>query len=375
MPGGRASEDSQTEEQTEPGSAEAAMPSPEAARPAESSNDPKPGQDPDPATHEPDKPQLVKHRVVSRETVRQIAARYGVLQSALRRWNDLPDDLERPKPRSTLKVWAKRIPPARVRVEHVVVEGDTWGQIARRYGAASTDIRAYNVSRIGRSLDPEEVVHVWVDPVVRADIERADEADLLRRGAYGVGSPADGRLVNGVQILEGPDWTLHFPSSAWGTTFAVNALMSALHQWRASSGFSGVLRIGSMSRQRGGEFGSHRSHQTGRDVDIRLPLRVDTPQGIPVNVRRVDWIALWHLVDTFERSGSVEVIFFDYKLQRRLAKAAAEAGVPEERIAELLQWPIGSKASRGAVRHEPGHTEHIHVRFACGPYETECAER
>ena len=27
--------------------------------------------------------------------------------------------------------------PARERIEHTVVEGDTWGQLARRYGAAA----------------------------------------------------------------------------------------------------------------------------------------------------------------------------------------------------------------------------------------------
>ena len=89
----------------------------------------------------------------------------------------------------------------------------------------------------------------------------------------------------------------------------------------------------------------------------------------------VDWVAVWYLLESFVDREETQIIFFDYKLQRRVAKAAVAAGIPQERVDEVLQWPVGAKSSRARVKHEPGHTHHIHVRFHCGPYETECAER
>ena len=74
----------------------------------------------------------------------------------------------------------------------------------------------------------------------------------------------------------------------------------------------------------------------------------------------------------FAEADSVEVIFLDYGSQRRLHKAAVAMGIDDESLAETLQYPRGSKANLGRVRHSPGHEGHIHVRFACGDAEPEC---
>jgi murein endopeptidase len=129
-----------------------------------------------------------------------------------------------------------------------------------------------------------------------------------------------------------------------------------------------------MSRQRGGEVGGHLSHQTGRDLDIRLPLRAEIPQGLSPTPRRVAWDVTWELVQAFASGPSVQVIFLDYGSQRRLYKAAKAAGASEQTLDAMLQYPRGSKASLGLIRHSPGHEGHIHVRFGCGPAEVECGD-
>ena len=63
-----------------------------------------------------------------------------------------------------------------------------------------------------------------------------------------------------------------------------------------------------------------------------------------------------------------------YGAQRRLYKAAKHAGASEEELDMLLQYPRGSAANLGLVRHAPGHEGHIHVRYPCGPAEPECAD-
>jgi murein endopeptidase len=130
-----------------------------------------------------------------------------------------------------------------------------------------------------------------------------------------------------------------------------------------------------MSRQRGRRIGGHLSHQSGRDLDIRLPLREGLADKLTPTPRRVDWTAVYALVRAFEASGAVTRIFLDYRLQARLYKVAREAGADRRTLRRLIQFPRGSRARRGLLRHSPGHDIHLHVRFACADYESECAGR
>ena len=129
-----------------------------------------------------------------------------------------------------------------------------------------------------------------------------------------------------------------------------------------------------MSRPRGGQVGHHHSHQSGRDLDIRLPLRESVPASLAPTARRVDWAATWALIQAFARTGAVQVIFLDYATQKRVHKAAKAAGASDEELAALLQWPLGSVSNQALVRNEPGHDQHMHVRFVCGPAEPECVD-
>jgi transposase-like protein len=328
--------------------------------------------------HEPGElPRWIRHATVPRETIEQLAWRYDVDPDALREWNELGAG-EQPHPRrpSTLRIFARQNPPPRQVVEHVVLSGESWSSIARRFGVDSSTLRAWNVGEIGRSLELGERLQVWVDPIVLDsiihDAPSSARAALIRPGAHGVGAAQDGVLIAGVQLPPGEGYELRYPNSAWGTTFAVREAIAALDHFVATSEYPRPISVGTMSRQRGGPIGGHNSHQTGRDLDIRLPLRVEVPPGLEPIPRRIDWQTTWALVSVFAEAASVEVIFLDYGSQRRLYKAAQALGVSDETLAATLQYPRGSKANRGRVRHSPGHEGHIHVRFACGPAEPEC---
>lgn len=322
-------------------------------------------------------PRWIRHEVVPRETIEQLAWRYDVDPDALREWNELAAG-EQPHPfrPTTLRIHARQHPPPRQRLEHVVLAGESWISIARRHGVDSSSLRAWNVGETGRSLEPGERLRVWVDPIVLDSILRdqpsSARAALIRPGAHGVGTPQDGELIAGVQLPPGDGYELRYSNSAWGTTFAVREAIAALDRFVAASDYPRPISVGTMSRQRGGAIGGHNSHQTGRDLDIRLPLRVEVPPGFSPTLRRIDWQTTWALVSTFADADSVEVIFLDYASQRRLYKAAQMLGVREDVLDATLQYPRGSKANRGRVRHSPGHEGHIHVRFACGPAEPEC---
>lgn len=323
-------------------------------------------------------PRWVRHRPVPGETIEQIALRFGVEPSHVRQWNELADDFQpgfaRGRPRS-LAILARQVLPGRAALEHQVRAGETWWAIGDRYGVDGSDLLAYNVGEVGRELEVGERIAVWIDPIVYASIVDDPEPDSpVRAGAHGVGSPNRGRLVAGVPIPVGEHWELRFPKSAYGTTFAVRSLLAALDHFATTSGYARAIKLGTMSRPRGGQVGKHESHQTGRDLDVRLPLRESIPAGLAPTPRRIDWLAVWQLLDAFEQTGAVQVIFLDYAMQKRVHKAATAAGVSEERLAAMLQWPRGSASNEAIVRHEPGHAAHMHVRFRCGPAEPECVD-
>ncbi len=331
-----------------------------------------------PATPQPQpRARWIRHRVVPRESLTQIATRYGVSVASVRKWNSLAEDAVI-KPRDKLKIYARRFPAARELVEHVATVGDTWGSVSRAYGVSPSDLRAYNVRRTGRRLDEGERLYIWIDPTIYEWIQGyaaapGPAADVYP-GGHSVGSPNDGRLVNAARIPESDDYVLRFPNSSWGTSHAVSNVVTAMADFRERSGFTGRITLGTMSRERGGEVGGHKSHQSGRDIDIRLPVREGVPIGLRPKARTIDWEATWHLINAFIDTGEVAVIFFDYGRQRHLHRAATQMGVSDDELDRVIQYPIGKLASRGVVRHAHGHDAHIHVRFRCGAFETECTD-
>jgi murein endopeptidase len=151
----------------------------------------------------------------------------------------------------------------------------------------------------------------------------------------------------------------------------VAQLLEAIVRFRARSHYEAPLVLGTMSRRHGGPMLGHLSHQTGRDLDVRLPLKGNMPATFEVTPRRVDWLAVWHLVGALADTGAVAAVFLDYEAQKLIDKAARKSGASAEERRRVLQYPHGAKAG-GLVRHSPGHEAHMHIRFTCGALEPEC---
>ncbi|MEM9458862.1 MAG: penicillin-insensitive murein endopeptidase [Myxococcota bacterium] len=323
-------------------------------------------------------PPWIVHRLTPFETVDQIAHRYDVSPKTLRSWNGLAGQVDTLGPGTRLKLKARRVPPVRETFEYVVQPGDSWWSIAVAHAIDSRELRAANKGE-SPGLTAGQTIELWVDPVVfhwvQTDRRGADGGDLLatlRRGAVGVGRPESGRLINGVQIPAGEGWRRKVMAASYGTTYAVTNLVAALQQFRETSGAERPLLLGAMSRRHGGPLPGHRSHQTGREIDIRLPLTAEHPAWFPIKPWRVDYEVLWALVMALSDTGGVSVIFLDYELQKSLHEAALKLEVEEAVRRRIIQWPQGRGADKGLVRHADGHERHMQVRFRCGPQETEC---
>lgn len=315
----------------------------------------------------------IVHTVVGREGIDQIAYRYGVKPQSLRLWNGIDAKAERAKRGARLRVKPRKIPPPRIELQYVVRPGDSWASIGVRYGVDSNELRRLNWQD-GGVLQVAQILDMWVDPVVFHWVAVEDgDPTRVRPGAVGVGPPQSGGLVNGVKLPENDYYRLRLPPSSFGTTFAVEAVLRGIVLFEARSDYDRPLTFGSMSWRHGGPLPGHVSHQSGRDLDIALPLKVKHPVGVPITPDRVDWEVTWHLVTAMFETKDVVVVFLDYELQEPLYKAAAALGATVEERERYLQYPRGRQAP-GRIRHSPGHDGHVHIRFACGPYEIECAD-
>jgi hypothetical protein len=139
------------------------------------------------------------------------------------------------------------------------------------------------------------------------------------------------------------------------------------------------LAVGDLSAKRGGRIPGHRSHQSGRDIDLGLYFE-RAPAGyphefVPAEKGTLDLAATWALVEALyvasKRPGGPEKIFLDYGLQELLYAYARKQGTGETVLQKIFQVPNGRWA-KSLVQHEPFHDDHIHVRYGCPPKDERC---
>jgi len=336
---------------------------------------------PEPESADPsdDAPRWVTHQVIAGETVASIAARYGVTSAALSRWNKKLDPKKALQAGKELRVHAVRPPPPREQIEVTAQKGDSWGSIADAHGITEKELRRWNKPKKGKdgktppsTLKAGRGLTLWVEPQAEAAAPAARLlAGRVRANAFSIGAPSRGRLVNGVELPELPQlYTRRSPEKSYGSSHTIRALIVGIANFRRLARFDGEVVINAISMPRGGRFRPHRSHQSGRDADIRLPARPGVKHA--PSPQEVDWMATWRLLSALIATGEVQYIFLDYSLQKRLYAVARAAGVSKPQLAEVLQWPREARSNHGIVRHSPGHKSHFHVRMRCGSQEKQC---
>lgn len=168
------------------------------------------------------------------------------------------------------------------------------------------------------------------------------------------------------------------------TRFGTPALVSALERalgdvYQAFPGTS-PTRVGDLSSPRGGRHVRHRSHRTGRDVDIVFYLT--DAMGRSVSPR--GWLAFSRFGHAFEE-GTGHTYFFDDARNWQLVRALLldpEANVQWIFVSRgvktrLLEYALHHEASPDAlvraayVLQQPEraapHDDHFHVRVYCTP--------
>lgn len=361
------------------------------------------------APEEPKQPQKPKkhervwvtHTIIPGESKPSIADRYGVSEKSLIRWNKSSlgaDGKKMLRAGRTLKVFALDPPPPRVEITAKIRKGDSWSKVARRYRVDEAMLRKWNRKR---KMIAGKTLRVWVEPK-RDDADDDDAEDVtgdddtpavagesseralarklarikVRTSGASVGKPNKGYLINGVAVpTKSGILACRRPEYCYGSSHTIKQLMVAAVKFKHRTGYEKPVVIGAVSKRKGGRFRPHRSHQSGRDIDIRLPVRASVTGTEPRSTSDIDWDLSWKLVHAFLESGEVQYIFLSYPLQRRLYKAARAAGASKEDLARWIQWPRASKTNNGVVRHAKGHDRHIHVRVTCGARDRKCGGR
>jgi murein endopeptidase len=163
-------------------------------------------------------------------------------------------------------------------------------------------------------------------PAPAVPIPRFDPADapprtpaVHWRPSRALGSPAAGRLVDGVQLPdEGRDFFTWDPVNLmspnrewrrWGTARLIRTLFRVISEYRAAHPWAPRVGIGDLSRPHGGPFGAqygglgHASHQNGLDADVYYP-RLDALEEEADRPELVDQHLAQDLVDRFVAAGA-----------------------------------------------------------------------
>lgn len=344
-----------------------------------------------------------------------IATRFSVTAEQIRRWNEIDGD----RILVGQELWVAPGPeeladeePASDWETITVQAGDTLGALARRHGVDvqtlldnNSDLSAdrirvgqtVRVSHRGRRVDHEiergeNLTSVarryevtvrdllrW-NPGLRADRVQAGRNVLLftqvpESLSQSIGFPSDGRLVNPVVLREHPGFVLRDSSRAWGTLETVRAIRDGFAAVHKGDPASPRVRVHDISLRSGGHMQDHRSHQSGRDVDISYYQKRCGADGCAfrrLGAADLDVARQWELLRYWLSRGQLEAAFIDYSLQAALYRHARSQGASREELARWFQYPRGKDNPYGVVRHFPKHDDHMHLRFTCHDTDPEC---
>lgn len=196
--------------------------------------------------------------------------------------------------------------------------------------------------------------------------------------AVSFGHPNDGKL-EGAQAFKPTRYMKRLPDYAKSEAkYAIPELLEALD--RASQAVAkkypgSVLGVADLSAKNGGPIPRHRSHQSGRDVDVGFYLvnekgRIVRPYGL-VNMKadgtstvrsttRFDEKRNWAFIAALLQDKKVKVthIFVWAPLRARLLAHAEKIGAPKslrQKAAQVMSQPANVQR----------HADHFHIRIAC----------
>ena len=231
-------------------------------------------------------------------------------------------------------------------------------RILRRFDLTREDLEQLNPAVALNLLAPGDRVLIY-----RYDPENPPRS----RGAANRGSQ-----TGAMPMPEGPWWWVRNPVETWGTPYTVTNLYRGLYHVGSTFPDTGVVAIGDISLRNGGRLPPHRSHRSGRDVDVSYYCHDEICARRFWDARsdNLDIPRQWELFRFWIEADVVDYIFVDSAIQKRLYEYAQAIGHDTEWLNEVFEYRGGRR--RSIIRHVRGHADHFHVRFRCSPDDVQC---
>jgi murein endopeptidase len=186
-------------------------------------------------------------------------------------------------------------------------------------------------------------------------------------GSLSFGTAGAGRLMNSARMPAGSAWTVTTPHAAFGTQETVNFLITAITEVARQFPNATPIRVNGISAKNGGRLRPHKSHQSGRDVDLGFYYPGETIRAV-ARERVIDPVKNWALVKALVTLTDVQLILVDKRIQKVLYEYALEHGEDEAWLDSLF------KGKQAIIQHARRHRDHFHVRFF-NPRAQELARR
>jgi murein endopeptidase len=179
-----------------------------------------------------------------------------------------------------------------------------------------------------------------------------------------IGEPNRGRLINGVEVKT-DDRLLVRSDENFGTAETVDALRRVVDAVYTRFPGTHKLVVGDLSKEHGGRIRPHKSHQSGRDIDLGFFLSGDARPNlfVPVSAKNLDFERTLALIDAIAADDTAQYVFIDRRVQKLLYDYAIEVQkrTPAS-MAGLFEYPRRGSLTT-LVRHRRGHSNHLHIRF------------
>lgn len=172
-----------------------------------------------------------------------------------------------------------------------------------------------------------------------------------------------GFLLSAPRLKDSPLWdTRRYKNYA--TPEAIIAIKAGVYALHSAVPDAPKVIIGDLSKRYGGHFPPHLSHQSGRDADIgyfvRGPLGRKLKGLMQASYRQLDEDKTWAFLEGMLKTGLIEEVYIDHRLQKKLYRAAQRQGLSAEQLKVWFSYPF---KRGGVIRHLKGHADHMHVRF------------
>jgi len=303
-----------------------------------------------------------EYEVQEGDTLSLIAKRYDVSVSKLKRWNKKqtvnPKSI---KIGTKLKIYTEIPIRQKRKVYYIVQKGDSLSRIAKKVGISRSVLRELNGLKKDRLKPGQRLVYVVPGP------EKPSES---------IGRPSDGRLVNGEKMPPGPGYSYGSRPNVYAANDTVTLLIRCFGQFRKKFPDAPLIIVGNMSRPDGGKLLPHKSHQSGRDVDLGYLHKVKfqpVTSMLSTDESNLDPKLTWALLEIFLSTNKVKAVFIDYKIQKVLYDYLVNKKYNKRKLEKIFQYPRG-RGSEALIKHVKGHHHHIHMRFVCPAGDARCVE-